>query len=47
MKKIKKAYRKPKVVYERTLETLAEVCDAKDGAFESCKTDAPCDCLRS
>jgi len=43
----KKDYEKPKVIFERTLEVLAGVCDPPYGGIGTCKASSPCTNLNS
>jgi len=36
--KKKKKYEKPKIIYQKEIETLATVCDSALAPFGSCKT---------
>lgn len=42
MGKKKKSYKKPKIIYERKIETLAAVCYSTWGGIGICRTADPC-----
>lgn len=40
--KKRKKYEKPKIIYQKEIETLAGVCDSNHGGQIQCRTAAPC-----
>jgi hypothetical protein len=40
--KEKKKYEKPKITYQKEIETLAGVCDSNWGGVSGCRTASPC-----
>ena len=38
----KKAYEKPRIIYQKKVEVLAAVCDSSFDGFENCQTAGPC-----
>ncbi len=40
--KKRKKYEKPKIIYQKEIETLAAVCDSNWGGLGGCRTASPC-----
>lgn len=40
--KKKKKYEKPKIIYQKEIETLAAVCDSTWGGLGGCRATSPC-----
>ena len=38
----KKKYEKPRITYQKEMETLAAYCDSNWGGLSGCKTALPC-----
>lgn len=45
--KKKKAYDKPKIVYEKKIEVLSTVCNSARSGFSNCMKSMPCITLLS
>jgi hypothetical protein len=45
-KKKRKKYEKPKIIYQKEIETLAAFCDSNWGGLEGCRTALP-SCTRT
>jgi hypothetical protein len=40
--KVKKAYEKPRIVYEKKIEVLSTVCNSARSGFSNCMKAVPC-----